>query len=48
MGGRRPEGHTTDPRNYEDEGDEQKTEKNRGVFWGRLGPRRGYSALDQY
>lgn len=30
---------------YEDGGDEQKTEKNRGVFWVRPGPRKVYSTI---
>jgi hypothetical protein len=31
---------------FEDGGDEQKTGKKWGVFWGRPGPRRGCSAID--
>ena len=30
----------------EDGGDEQKIEKNEGVFWGELGPGRGCNAVD--
>jgi len=33
---------------YEDGGDEQKTEKNRGVFWVRSGPRKGCSAIGRW
>ena len=37
---------TTHILEYEDRGDEQKTERNGGVFWDRAGPRRGSSATD--
>jgi hypothetical protein len=32
---------------YEDRGDEHKTEKKGRVFWGRLGPRRGWCAIHE-
>jgi hypothetical protein len=32
MGGRRTDGHITDPRNKKNGGDQQKAEKNGGVF----------------
>ena len=52
MGGENQEGRTSSRGKhhrsweYKDGGDEQKTEKNRRVFWGRLGPRRGCSTTD--
>jgi len=39
---------TTQILEYEDGGDERKTEKNGGVFLGRPGPRKGSSATDRW